>query len=97
MCVCFCFVFDCHFLFLWFLNRGFGFVTFADASCVDKVLAQHLHELDSKRVRAPVLFAAGLTYSAFLCCTFFFLFFTLKSSKKMCFFFWSQLMYSSGP
>jgi hypothetical protein len=32
--------------------RGFGFLTFADPSSVDKVLAQGTHELDGKKVSA---------------------------------------------
>ncbi|KAL4148073.1 hypothetical protein QTP88_002377 [Uroleucon formosanum] len=32
-----------------YVSRGFGFVTFADPSSVDKVLAQGSHELDGKK------------------------------------------------
>uniref|UniRef100_A0A3B4VHT1 RNA-binding protein Musashi homolog 2 n=1 Tax=Seriola dumerili TaxID=41447 RepID=A0A3B4VHT1_SERDU len=37
-------------------SRGFGFVTFADAASVDKVLAQSHHELDSKMIDPKVAF-----------------------------------------
>ncbi|RXM34976.1 RNA-binding protein Musashi-like 2 [Acipenser ruthenus] len=37
-------------------SRGFGFVTFADAAGVDKVLAQPHHELDSKTIDPKVAF-----------------------------------------
>ncbi|XP_031429628.1 RNA-binding protein Musashi homolog 2b isoform X6 [Clupea harengus] len=37
-------------------SRGFGFVTFADAGSVDKVLAQPHHELDSKTIDPKVAF-----------------------------------------
>uniref|UniRef100_A0AAR2J0S2 RNA-binding protein Musashi homolog 2 n=1 Tax=Pygocentrus nattereri TaxID=42514 RepID=A0AAR2J0S2_PYGNA len=37
-------------------SRGFGFVTFADAASVDKVLAQPRHELDSKTIDPKVAF-----------------------------------------
>lgn len=32
-------------------SRGFGFITYADPSCVDRALAQPNHILDSRRVR----------------------------------------------
>ena len=37
-------------------NRGFGFVTFADAASVDKVLASAPHELDGKKIDPKVAF-----------------------------------------
>uniref|UniRef100_A0A8C2JCV2 Musashi RNA-binding protein 2a n=1 Tax=Cyprinus carpio TaxID=7962 RepID=A0A8C2JCV2_CYPCA len=37
-------------------SRGFGFITFADVSSVDKVLAQPHHELDSKTIDPKVAF-----------------------------------------
>uniref|UniRef100_A0A6Q2Y7D5 RNA-binding protein Musashi homolog 2 n=1 Tax=Esox lucius TaxID=8010 RepID=A0A6Q2Y7D5_ESOLU len=37
-------------------SRGFGFVTYADAASVDKVLAQPHHELDSKTIDPKVAF-----------------------------------------
>ena len=40
-----------HFL-VWYRSRGFGFITFADAAAVDRVLSQDNHILDSRRVEA---------------------------------------------
>ncbi|XP_059483353.1 RNA-binding protein Musashi homolog Rbp6 isoform X4 [Neocloeon triangulifer] len=37
-------------------SRGFGFLTFADPSSVDKVLAQGTHELDGKKIDPKVAF-----------------------------------------
>ncbi|XP_078101079.1 RNA-binding protein Musashi homolog 2-like [Sander vitreus] len=37
-------------------SRGFGFITFADAASVDKVLAHPHHELDSKMIDPKVAF-----------------------------------------
>jgi len=37
-------------------SRGFGFVTFADAASVDKVLAFGSHELDGKKIDPKVAF-----------------------------------------
>uniref|UniRef100_A0A915DKY8 RRM domain-containing protein n=1 Tax=Ditylenchus dipsaci TaxID=166011 RepID=A0A915DKY8_9BILA len=36
--------------------RGFGFITFADPSSVDKVLADEVHELDGKKIDPKVAF-----------------------------------------
>ncbi|XP_058645203.1 RNA-binding protein Musashi homolog 2a isoform X2 [Onychostoma macrolepis] len=46
-------------------SRGFGFITFADVSSVDKVLAQPHHELDSKMMvtRTKKIFVGGLSAS----------------------------------
>ncbi|XP_051972495.1 RNA-binding protein Musashi homolog 2-like isoform X2 [Xyrauchen texanus] len=46
-------------------SRGFGFITFADVSSVDKVLAQPQHELDSKMMvtRTKKIFVGGLAAS----------------------------------
>uniref|UniRef100_A0A8C1YX07 RNA-binding protein Musashi homolog 2 n=2 Tax=Cyprinus carpio TaxID=7962 RepID=A0A8C1YX07_CYPCA len=46
-------------------SRGFGFITFADVSSVDKVLAQPHHELDSKTMvtRTKKIFVGGLSAS----------------------------------
>lgn len=41
---------------LYLLHRGFGFVTFADAASVDKVLASAPHELDGKKIDPKVAF-----------------------------------------
>lgn len=38
------------------LRRGFGFVTFAHATSVEKVLANGPHELDGKKVDPKVAF-----------------------------------------
>uniref|UniRef100_A0A8D8TZ46 RNA-binding protein Musashi homolog Rbp6 n=1 Tax=Cacopsylla melanoneura TaxID=428564 RepID=A0A8D8TZ46_9HEMI len=38
------------------VSRGFGFVTFADPSSVDKVLSQNVHELDGKKIDPKVAF-----------------------------------------
>ncbi|XP_070573193.1 RNA-binding protein Musashi homolog 2-like isoform X6 [Ptychodera flava] len=37
-------------------SRGFGFITFRDPASVDKVLAQHTHELDQKKIDPKVAF-----------------------------------------
>uniref|UniRef100_A0A1B6FBZ6 RRM domain-containing protein n=1 Tax=Cuerna arida TaxID=1464854 RepID=A0A1B6FBZ6_9HEMI len=37
-------------------SRGFGFITFADPSSVDKVLSQGTHELDGKKIDPKVAF-----------------------------------------
>ncbi|XP_077995687.1 RNA-binding protein Musashi homolog 2-like isoform X17 [Glandiceps talaboti] len=37
-------------------SRGFGFITFRDPASVDKVLGQHTHELDQKKIDPKVAF-----------------------------------------
>merc|ERR1712179_225290 len=37
-------------------SRGFGFVTFADVTGVDKVLAHGSHDLDGKKIDPKVAF-----------------------------------------
>ncbi|XP_046679686.1 RNA-binding protein Musashi homolog Rbp6 isoform X10 [Homalodisca vitripennis] len=39
-----------------YTSRGFGFITFADPSSVDKVLSQGTHELDGKKIDPKVAF-----------------------------------------
>lgn len=39
-----------NYLSLFIIFSGFGFITFADPSSVDKVLSHEQHELDGKRV-----------------------------------------------
>ena len=41
----------CFFVCLIIYYRGFGFVTFGDPHCVDKVLANSHHDVDGKKVR----------------------------------------------
>ncbi|KAJ8335225.1 hypothetical protein SKAU_G00408640 [Synaphobranchus kaupii] len=48
-------------------SRGFGFVTFADAGSVDKVLAQPHHELDSKTIDPKVAFPRRAQPKAAVC------------------------------
>ncbi|KAL2095363.1 hypothetical protein ACEWY4_010082 [Coilia grayii] len=49
-------------------SRGFGFVTFADAASVDKVLAQTHHELDSKTIDPKVAFPRRTQPKPILAC-----------------------------
>ena len=44
------------------ISRGFGFVTFADVSGVDKVLEHGSHDLDGKKVIFSFRFAGKYTF-----------------------------------
>jgi hypothetical protein len=45
---------------MFFGFRGFGFVTFGDPKCVEKVLKTERHEVDSKKVSQTVQSLFGI-------------------------------------